>query len=66
MCWVHVAACNLHFKRKAVQLEEPLLSGSVTECSLLLPLLRGAGPMALMLWLDDDELVKRLLLNFRA
>jgi hypothetical protein len=22
------------------------------QCSLLLPLLKGAGPMALMLWLD--------------
>jgi hypothetical protein len=39
-----------------------ILASILEQCSLLLPLLWGAGPMALMLWLDGMMMMMMMLL----
>jgi hypothetical protein len=39
------------------------LAAILEQCSLLLPLLWGAGPMALMLWLDGMMMMMALAAN---
>jgi hypothetical protein len=42
-----------------------IIASILEQCSLLLPLLWGAGPMALMLWLDGMMMMMMMMISYK-